>query len=172
MRRNTVLLWSAVIVAAVPLLLTGTTSAGPKGQLAYMVMADLVRGVTQPTAAICLQTSVFKAGEQVVFRARVLDASTGQDPGEEGKNKVAVEERGLKVTAYLENGQSFPMRYAQHPGRPKPGEPVVWLWSSAWNIPDDYPTGRLKWWLVVTDKTRTFVRFDPIGSEPITVERR
>lgn len=172
MKRNAVLLWSLVIVAAVPLMLPWTASAGPQGKLVYWVMADLVRGVTQPTAAICLQTSAFKAGEQVVWRARVLDVSTGQDPGEEGKNRVAIEERGLKVTAYLENGQSFPMRYAPHPGRPKPGESVVWLWSTAWNIPDDYPTGRLKWWIVVTDKTRAFVRFDPIGSEPITIERR
>lgn len=172
MKRNTVLLWSAVIVAAVSLMLTGTASAGPQGKLVYWVMADLVRGVTQPTSPLCLQTSLFRSGEQVVWRARVLDVSTGLDPGEEGKNQVAVQERGLKVTAYLENGQSFPMRYAQHPGRPKPGEAVVWLWSTAWNIPDDYPTGRLKWWLVVTDKTGAFVRFDPIGSEPITIERR
>lgn len=178
MKRNAVLLWFAVIVAAIPLLPAGTASAGPQGKLVYWVMADLVRGVTQPTAAICLQTSVFKAGEQVVWRVRVLDVSTGQDPGEEGKNQVAIVERGLKVTAYLETGQGFAMRYGQHPGRPKPGESVVWLWSTAWNIPDDYPSGRLKWWVVVTDKTGAFVRFDPIGAGAglpatyITIERR
>ncbi len=172
MKRNVVLLWSAVIIATVLLTLTWTASASPQGKLVYWVMADLVRGVTEPTAPICLQTSVFKAGEQVVWRARVLDVSTGLDPGEEGKNQVAIDERGLKVTAYLENGQSFPMRYGQHPGRPKPGESVVWLWSTAWNIPNEYPTGKLKWWIVVTDKTRVFVRFDPIGTEPITIERR
>lgn len=178
MRRNAVVLFCLALSIVALLLSTGTASAGPQGRLVYWVMVDLVRGSIQPVGTVCVQTNVFKLGEEVVWRARVLDVATGADPGESGKNPVALEERGLKVTVYLENGLSFPLRYGSHPPRPGPGDAVVWFWATGWKIPDDFPTGRLKWWVVVTDKTGAFVRFDPIGTganlpaPPIIIERR
>lgn len=172
MRRNLLLLVCSALLVAVPLIPTGIASAGPQGKLVYWVAVDLVRGSIQPTATVCVQTNVFKHGEEVVWRARVVDVVSGEDPGEAGKNPVALAERSLKVTAYLENGLSFPLRYGQHPPRPRPGDTVAWFWATGWKIPDDFPTGKLKWWIVVTDKTGAFVRFDSIGLEPIIVERR
>jgi len=168
MRRLIVLLSCAALIAFVPVL-TQPAAAAPAGTPAYVIMADLVRGITGPTGSVCLQTNVFRLGEQVVPRVVVLDALTGSDPGEVGKNVTVIEERGIKVTMYLENGLTFPLRYGRHPGR---GDPATWLWAMGWTIPDDFPTGRLRWWLVVTDKTGVFVRWDPIGLDPITIERR
>ena len=162
-RRNPILFFCVALLLIVPLLPTGRASAGPQGKLVYSVAVDLVRGSFQPLGPVCVQTSVFKQGEEVVWRVRVLDVASGEDPGEGGKNPVALEERGMKVTVYLENGVSFPMRYGSHPGRPGPGVAAVWFWSVAWKIPADYPTGSLRWWVVVQDKTGAFVRFDPIG---------
>lgn len=178
MRRITTFLLCAVLLAAVALLPARSASAGPQGKLVYWVVADLVRGSIQPTATVCVQTNVFKHGEEVVWRVKVLDVSSGDDPGDNGKNPAALEERGIKVTAYLENGMSFPLRYGKHPGRAAATDPVAWFWATGWKIPDDFPTGRLKWWLVVTDKTGAFVRFDPIGfganlpATPIIIEKR
>ena len=178
MRRNLILLLCSGLLLALPLFSTGPASAGPQGRLVYWVMVDLVRGSVQATATVCAQTNVFKHGEEVVWRARVLDVASSEDPGDGGKNLVAIQERGLKVTAYLENGLSLPLRYGQHPGRATPGAPVAWFWATGWKIPDDFPTGTLKWWVVVTDKTGAFVRFDPIGAganlpaPSIIVERR
>ena len=178
MRRTLILVLCSALLVIMPLLPVRTASAGPQGKLVYWVMVDLVRGSIQPTGTVCVQTNVFKHGEEVVWRAKVLDVSTGEDAGENGKNPTALEERGVKVTAYLENGMSFPLRYGKHPGRAQPSDPVAWFWATGWKIPDDFPTGRLKWWIVVTDKTGAFVRFDPIGSganlpaPPIIIEKR
>jgi len=169
MRRMVILLFCAVLIAFVPVLTTQPAAAAPVGTPAYVIMADLVRGIIKPTGSVCVQTNVFKVGEQLVPRVVVLDASTGSDPGEVGKNPTVIEERGIKVTMYLENGMNFPLHYARHPGR---GDPATWMWAMGWTIPEDFPTGRLRWWLVVTDKTGVFVRWDPIGSDPIIIERR
>ncbi|HET6948617.1 MAG TPA: hypothetical protein VFJ45_12475 [bacterium] len=175
MRRMLTLFCAALILFA-PLLLAGRpAAAGPQGKLVYIVAADIVRGLFQATGTVCVQTNVFKLGEEVVWRVTVFDASNGADPAEDGKNLTALTERGIKVTVYLENGMSFPLRYARHPGK---GDPAAWLWATGWRIPDDFPTGRLKWWLVVTDKTGAFVRFDPIGfgtnlgAAPLIIEKR
>ena len=162
-RRNPILFFCVALLLIVPLLPTGRASAGPQGKLVYSVAVDLVRGSFQPLGPVCVQTSVFKQTEEVVWRVRVLDIASGEDPGEGGKNLVALAERGIKVTATLENGVSFPMRYGSHPGRPGPGVAAAWFWTVAWRIPADYPTGTLRWWVVVQDKAGAFVRFDPIG---------
>ena len=141
---------------------TAPAGAAP-ARFQYLVVVDLVRGSFQPLGPVCVQTNVFKQGEEVVFRAEVRESATGREIGNDGKNIAEIAERGMTVTAYLENGQSFPMKYGQHPGRPQPGDPVTFFWTTAWKIPDDYPTGTVKWWVIVRDKAGAFIRFDPIG---------
>ena len=143
-------------------LIGGPATAAP-ARVTYAVTADVVRGAQEPVGVVCATTTVFKRGEEVVWRARVLDTATGEDPGSVGRTPAAIEERGLRVVAYLENGQNFPMRYGQHPGRPQPGDYSTWFWATGWKIPADFPTGRIKWWIVVQDRTGATVRFDPIG---------
>lgn len=171
------LLAYTLLVLGVPVLFAGT-AAGAPARVSYIVMVDLVRGSFEPTGTVCVQTSVFKQGEEVVWRTRVIETGSGREIGDDGKNQAEIAERTLKVTAYLENGMSFPLRYGQHPPRPREGEPVKWFWTTSWKIPGEYPTGTLKWWVVVTDKAGAFVRFDPIGAGTnlaaprITVEKR
>ena len=175
--RGRIVLACLILVLAVPVMSAGMVAAGP-ARVAYIVMVDLVRGSFEPTGTVCVQTSVFKQGEEVVWRARVIETGNGREIGDDGKNQAEIAERSLKVTAYLENGMSFPLKYGQHPGRPREGDPVKWFWTTAWKISPEYPTGTLKWWVVTTDKAGAFVRFDPIGAGTnlpaprITVEKR
>lgn len=171
------LLAYAILALVVPAMSAAAVAAAP-ARVAYIVQVDLVRGSDNPTGTVCVQTSVFKQGEELVWRARVIETSTGREIGDEGKSQAEIAERNLKVTAYLENGMNFPLKYGQHPGRPKEGDPVKWFWTTNWKIPLEYPTGTLKWWVVVTDKAGAFVRFDPIGAglnipaPRITIEKR
>ncbi|MBI4280447.1 MAG: hypothetical protein HY660_18495 [Armatimonadetes bacterium] len=179
MRRVGVLLGCAILLAlAVPRPPAEGAAAIPAGRLAYHVMVDLVRGSVEPTSTVCVQTSVFKQGEQVVWRVVVRDAVNGREIGDDGKNAAEIAEREMKVTAHLENGMTFPLKYGPHPGRPQPGDPVKHFWTASWVIPRDYPTGLLRWWVTVADKRGVFVRFDPIGAgikvpaHSVTIERR
>ncbi len=160
--RGKLMVACVLLALAVPATFAGT-AAGAPARVAYIVMVDLVRGSFEPAGTVCVQTNVFKQGEEVVWRARVIETGAGTEPGGEGKNQAEIAERGLKATAYLENGMNFPLKYGQHPPRPREGEAVKWFWTVSWKIPPEYPTGTLKWWVVVTDKTGAFVRFDPIG---------
>ncbi len=150
----------AALVLAVAAYPAQTAPVRPR----YFVVADLVRGHENPTGTVCVQTNVFKQGELLVWRVRVHDAATGREIGDDGRNVAEIQERGLTVTAYLENGVSVPLRYDKHPPRPKEGEPVRWFWAGSWKIPDDYPPGTLLWWVIVRDNAGAFVRFDPIGA--------
>ncbi|HET6948616.1 MAG TPA: hypothetical protein VFJ45_12470 [bacterium] len=172
MRGKQLLIGAAVLLLVLPLLAQLPGAAAPRPRLPYWVMADVIRGDT-----LGAQSSIFKQGDEVVFRARVLDIATGQDPGRAGQGLKALQELGLKVTAYLEDGKSFPMTYGRHPAQASGREPVSWFWTASWRIPDGYTgphdAGTLvipvrgaryvKWWVMVTDKAGANVRWDPIG---------
>lgn len=162
MARNA--MWFLCAVLLVPLALPMGGLAAPPGRVAYWLHADLVRGSTDAVGRVGVQTSVFKQGEEVVFRARVLDIATGRDPGQLGKGIKALQNSGIKVIAYLQDGQSFPMTYSQHPAQRQGREPVAWFWSASWRIPAAYTPGSVKWWVIVTDKSGASVRFEPIGA--------
>lgn len=176
MRGRTVLAY-AILAVVVPAMSAGAVAAAP-ARVAYIVQVDVVRGGDNPTGPTCVQTGIFRQGEEVVWRVRVTETATGREIGDDGKSQAEIAERNLKVTAYLENGMNFSLKYGQHPPRPKEGEPVKWFWTTSWKIPAEYPTGMLKWWVVVTDKAGAFVRFDPISAGTnlpaarITVEKR
>lgn len=187
------LMWCGpVLLVALLTLLNASVTAAPQARLAYWLTADLVRGSSNAAGPVGAQTNVFKQGEEVVFRARVLDIATGQDPGRQGKGLKLLQELGLKVVANLEDGQSFPMTYGQHPAQPQGREPVAWFWTASWQIPATYTAPNdaaqliipfrsaryVKWWVIVTDRKGASVRFDPIGlptalpNIPIVIEKR
>lgn len=162
MKRTALLLFCSVLIAALPLGHEGAAAAAPR--VAYWLMADLTRGPRDAVGAVGVQSSVFKQGEEVVFRARVLDIATGADPGRGGKGVQMLQEVGLNVVAYLEDGQSFLMRYGQHPAQAQGREAVAWFWTASWKIPATQSPGRMKWWVIARDKSGASVRFDPIGA--------
>jgi len=170
MRGKAILIVGAALLLVLPLLTSVPGEAAPRPRMAYLLMADVTR-------ADGVQSNVFKHGDEVIFRARVLDSATGQDPGRAGQGLAAIKDLGLKVTAYLEDGQSFPMTYGRHTAGGQPRPMVSWYWTASWKIPANYngprdaagllipvPGGRyVKWWIIAADKSGASVRFDPIG---------
>lgn len=170
MRGKVILIAGVALLLVLPLLTSAPGQAAPRPRLAYLLMADVTR-------ADGVQSNVFKQGDEVIFRARVLDSATGQDPGRAGQDLAALKDLGLKVTAYLEDRQSFPMTYGRHAGQ-GPRATVSWYWTASWKIPATYNApneaaglripvagGRyVKWWVVATDKSGASVRFDPVGA--------
>lgn len=158
------------VIAAVLAAVGGIAfAAGP----AYFVQAQTVRGSQNPTGPSCVLVAAFKTGEQIVWEAEVYSTATGQVVSPEQAKQL-----GLKVVVKLENGTTVALEYGQHP---KNGEPKVWMWTGAWQIPPVYPTGVLKYDLTVTDNQSNTVVWAPMnqdyaGAQPyptlITVEKR
>ncbi len=177
MRSVRLVLICAVAALVVPVLLLSPAGAA-SSRVPYSLVVDIVRGHEAPTGPLCVQTSVYKTGELVVWRVEVRDAATGRPIGDNGAKVAEIAERGLKVTAYLENGKSFELKYGAHPPRVNPGEKQVFFFTGSWLIPADHPTGTLRWWVIATDKAKAFVRWDPLGagtslpSSRITIEKR
>ena len=137
---------------------------------AYFVRADTVRGSTNPTGTSCVLTPVYKTGEQIVWRAEVFDAQTGQKLTDQ-----QVKDLGVTVTVKTQDGKTYKMEYGQHPHE----APKIWLWTAAWVIPPVYPTGALEYTITVQDKAGHTVTWQPIGqdrqggySSLITIEKR
>lgn len=95
----------------------GTTLAADK-QL--YVTGDIVLG-TQGSPDICVLRSRYAPGERVVWRADIIDPSTGK----------AVED--ADVTVYVSNGQTFKMKYGPH-GQT---EPKPKFYTVGWTVPDN-----------------------------------
>jgi hypothetical protein len=103
------------------------------------IEGDIVRGNTPlgATGPICVLTSQFKRGENVVFRIRVRN-TFGQILDDKGIRSITVE---------LADGQKFNTRYGGHP----PREPTDFFWTAAWMIPKEFPTGTLGYKVTATD---------------------
>src|SRR3972149_4053519 len=91
----------------------GGSAAAPAGaapaRVQYLVVVDLVRGSFQPLGPVCVQTNVFKQGEEVVWRAGGGGGGPGRGGGKGGQNVAEIAERGPTPIALPENGPSFPL---------------------------------------------------------------
>lgn len=147
------LFWGLLVGLLFVTVVTGWAAAenGP----AYIITADVVRGAQNATGPSCVLNNVFKLGEQVVFRADVYDATTGQLLDQQD-----IERLGLKVEAQVAGVGTFPMRYGPHPKE----QPQVNFWAGAWQIPGVFKTGYFAWSIVVTDKQGRKAVYQPVGS--------
>ena len=115
---------------------------------AWVIFSDIVRGSGgSPTGTLCVETSVFTQGEQIVFRVVTYDGKTGalvNTPDE-------VEARGLKVTVEIE-GQASPLelRFGAHPPK-TPAADQHFYWATGWLIPPNV-SGKLSYTIKVEDK--------------------
>lgn len=131
----------------------------------YFIVADVLRGPTETGSTPGVQTNLFRRGQQVVWRAEVFDTATREPVGLRGRMPKEIEALGLRVEVHLSNGLVLPMRYGVRPGLRKGERPtVVGYWSTSWRIPDDHPTGLLRWWVVATDSTGLSSQFQPIDA--------
>ena len=97
----------------------------------------------------CVLNSKFKRNEQIVWRVRIVDPTTGQELDDKSVEKVQVK---------LADGKVFDLKYGI---RPK-DKPVDGFWTVAFNIPEDYPPGRLDYTIEATAKdgrTSQYVKF-------------
>lgn len=143
-----------ILVISVTFLIS-LTSMVAADDPAYFVNADMVRGGKNATGPVCVLNSNYKLGEQVVFRADIYDARTG-----ERITKEKAEELELKVTAIVEDVDEYEMSMGPHPRE----EPQINFWVGVWEIPSIFQTGWFKWTIVVTDKEGNEYIHEPIGS--------
>lgn len=101
---------------------------------------DMVRGIphTGPTGPGCVLNSRFKHKEEVVWRIRVLDGSSGKNLGGKELKSVVVE---------LPSGVKVPLRFHGHPNH---GPKTDYFWAGSWMIPGNYPTGTFAYKVVAT----------------------
>ncbi len=120
-----------------------------------ILSSDMVSGAggTVPSAAICVLTSQYKPGNQVVFRVRVYDPVTGQ----------AMDNKSLSsVTITLPDGQSFKAKYSGHPAK----NPADSFWAASWVIPANYKTGTLSYKATATANDGRTGTFDTFNVQP------
>jgi hypothetical protein len=124
---------AALAFVLAPLGLAQEAHAQAAGAPEFTFEGDMVRGHA------CVLSSLYKRGEGVAWRVRVIDPETGQ----------SVDDKGLKsLVVILSDGQKFPMRYGAHP---KGGTPTDNFWATSWEIPATYPTGSFSYRVVATD---------------------
>jgi hypothetical protein len=148
-------------VTATPKTVTATVTAPTVTKVAQtlILQADAVIGVVGVTnpADICVESSQFPQGGDVVFRIKVYDPATGQPMDDTALNSVVVS---------LQDGQTFTAVYGAHPGAPpdQPQPPATdHFWTAAWIIPASYPTGSVPYTVAATSKdgrTGTFSQFN------------
>jgi hypothetical protein len=119
------------------------------------LQADAVLGSTGAPSPqdICVASSRFQQGEEVVFRIKVYDQATGLTMDDGALDSVVVT---------LEDGQTFNATYGGHPGGPG-AIPTDYFWSVAWAIPANYPTGSAPFTVTAESKdgrTGTFSDFN------------
>jgi len=114
----------------------GGTAAPTETALAKLpvsIYVDTVNGTRPPGAAPreigCAQTTVYKRGEQVVFRTWGADTST---------NEVLSSANVDTATATVPGvANPITLNWGAH----GTAGSQVWFWSNFWNIPADYPLG-------------------------------
>ena len=127
------------------------STAHAQGGKPLFIAADMVRG-PGGSGPGCVLSNRFMRKEEVAWRIRVQDA-TGKQLDNTGLKSVVVE---------LSDGQKFPARFGGHP----PKEPTDHLWSTAWVIPDDYPTGSFNYKVVATALDGTTQTWEPVNTKP------
>jgi hypothetical protein len=109
----------------------------------------------------CILTNRYKRGQRVGFRMTAIDGGSGE-----------VENTAMLTAHVTYAGKTIdvPMRFrgAAGPKGPTPRgylSPPFQLWTGAWTVPDDAPTGRISYTVSATDKFARAARFEPFSAE-------
>ncbi len=134
-------------------------ASSPKAAQTLILQSDVIIGTVgvKNPADICVVSSRFPQGGDVVWRVKVYDPATGQPMDDKALDSVVVS---------LKDGQTFKAQYGPHPGAP-PGQPqpppTDYFWTAAWVIPNSYPTGSVPYTVAAKSKdgrTGTFSEFN------------
>jgi hypothetical protein len=126
-------------------------SAGAQNGTRLFIAADMVRGL-RSGGPVCVLNNRFMRKEEVAWRIRVQDA-TGRQLDDKGLKSVVVE---------LSDGQKFRAHFGGHP----PNAPTDHLWSAAWTIPADYPTGSFNYKVIAAASDGTAQSWTPVNTKP------
>jgi hypothetical protein len=129
---------------------------------AYYLQAEVVRGSKNASGPSCVLVSTFKTGEQVVWLAKVYSTQTGEEITPDMAKSL-----GMTMQAKLEDGKTVDMELGQHPHS---GDTKVWMWAAGWVIPPVYPTGILKYEIIVKDNKGNTVTWTPMNQDFPTAE--
>jgi hypothetical protein len=94
----------------------------------------------------CVLKSRYQRGEGVGFRMTAIYPLTGEYA------------ETAELTVKLANGETIPMRW-----RGTGNDPRMWLWTAKWVVPDDAPTGVMRYTVEAKDtdgRNGTFAPFD------------
>lgn len=143
-----------------------TPTPGPPVNL--ILVADTVQGPTNLTdeekaaGAVCVQKNRFAKNEEIVWRVRVFDPTTG----------AAMDDQTLASVEVRLPDQSLAMRYGPHPR----DNPLDYFWTVGFDVPETYPSGLLAYTIVATAKdarTGTYNQFGvPLAQLTVTDEVR
>jgi hypothetical protein len=139
---------AALALALTPFALAGDAHAQAAGAPRFTFEGDMVRGQA------CVLSSLYKRGEGVVWRIRVIDPKSGQSVDNKGLKSLVVE---------LSDGQKFPMKYGAHPKGPSPTDN---FWAASWTIPAAYPTGSFSYKVVATGLDGQETDWQPFNVAP------
>ncbi|MBI2831855.1 MAG: hypothetical protein HYX79_06340 [Chloroflexi bacterium] len=109
----------------------------------------------------CAISGVFQRGMHIVWRMEVIDTSTGKV-----LQATDVKSAALK----LPHGENKNFNFGRHGAT----EDSPWFWTSAWDVPMDYPLGVLDFTVEVTTndgKTGTFKQI-PVSAPDRGIESR
>ncbi len=141
---------------------TGTTTTAPAKAAFLFIDLDTVRGsknipTTDAPTQSCVQLNSFAKNEQIVFRARVYDPTTGK----------AMDDKQLKsVEVTLKDGTKLDaMKYGPHPKDP----PNESFWTVGWVVPAAYPVGTLDYTVTATGNDGVVGTFKQIALGPLTI---
>ena len=138
---------------------TGTSGTAQVAQNLILQANSVIGSTGAPTPQqVCVESSQFQQGEEVVFRIKVYDPATGQPMDDSALSSVVVT---------LGDGQTLPAAYAGHPG----SAPTDYFWAVSWAIPADYPTGSFPYSITAKSKdgrTGTFTDFN-VNPSQLTV---
>jgi len=132
---------------------TTTTLAPPvqgSGKHQLFFAMDTVQGyqttVKLPADAACSMSSLFTAGENIVFRMWGVHVTTGGT----SLTGVTVKKAWVKIAGEA----AIPLVYGTHPTKP-----AVSYWTAAWIVPKSYPLGTVNFAVTVitnpVPKTKT-----------------
>lgn len=138
------------------LLAMALLAGGAGAKSAYFIQADVVRGAVGAMGAVCVANAIFMPTEEIVWRAYVYDAESGELLTQDQIDKL-----GIQVYGELDSGIKIPLHYVPHP--PEQAKTEL-FWAAGWQIPADYATGSYVWSVTVEDSAGNTAKYLPMGS--------
>lgn len=140
-----------------------TPTAAPVVPVNLFLVADTVQGPANLTAeerasgAVCVQKNRFAKNEEIVWRVRVVNPTTGEP----------MDDQALTSLVVRLPDQELALHYGGHPR----DNPVDFFWTVGFEPPESYPSGVLAYTIVATaadGRTGTFSQFG-VAAAQLTV---